>query len=994
MNDSTECEASPSAQSERYFKAQADQKQHQATEPQQSLLQDRDLGLDARRDIAVVEDNSPSERSTNICPECDLSFARHEHLKRHIHSLHVAPNIHNCQFCGKNFSRSDVLLRHYQSCTEAKDRVNLSSKQIRKRAARACQGCAELKIRCTGEDNCMKCVRAGRKCVYKKRSNHNRRHPERKGVSIRTQIGRVTSSLENHVNSSGDGNGLSSPPFQPCDEDESPSPSSNITTGFTPGASDCLERFSQSNESKDWSPSSESVTLQYPPRITSQQDGLRVCSNQQTLPPQVQQVTLVTCEANTEKSKAIPNKRGTYGSNTCTNCKKRKVKCDSGTERCTPCVSGDLECVRSNNKKGKPKAPIPNSTESNPSYSLLEITERLAKLEKEVSSVTNHRTRSPRTSTPTSQSSQTPACDSPSSESWSVAHLPSHEFVYGLTCPLQSIDAVDRALSDKTGEPTASQVRLEIEHKSDSIEWEFLPRCNDKNLKMIERQTRDTDISVLHASVDIYFSQINPQYPCLNENQFRNDFTRFIENDMDDLGDGERYQFVALVNLIQAEVKILCEKRSDSTAVAPGWTEYCRAEDILKQLTWLGNGDISTLQCLLVKSIYLFYVEKVYVGHDALGNAVRLAFRLGLHNQRSWNCTPFATIMRQRLFWTMFILDRHLALNGGIPFLMRDSDFNVDFPDNYDDKLLFPGKPLPDEFSEISCSIFLSSMARWAKLFGEIWDVLYGIKAQRPVDEGLVASLDARIVWTATDFPAYLKWNKDAYRLLRLGNSNFPDSVLHQRLILHLRLNQLRLLLRQESLTSGRYSTKTAEECMTITSSSVDAISDHMNSRVSKPTHRWYSVLYLVGCLMPLTCIIVQKDNDQQLRARAIESFDKAFAILNNLTSTFTLARHTVLRLNRIMSSVTKAIRTFEETQMSTSNREKPENAHKPQFADFMAPNDLTSNPELFFGQPLIESYNFNMDFAWDYVESTNADSSGGLDYTWLDNFLDQTNNL
>jgi hypothetical protein len=144
---------------------------------------------------------------------------------------------------------------------------------------------------------------------------------------------------------------------------------------------------------------------------------------------------------------------------------------------------------------------------------------------------------------------------------------------------------------------------------------------------------------------------------------------------------------------------------------------------------------------------------------------------------------------------------------------------------------------------------------------------------------------------------------------------------------------------------------------------------------------------------MPLVCIIVQKDNDPQLRARAIESFDRGFNIINGLLSTFTLARHTLLRLNRIMSSVTKAIRTFEETQMVTLNLKNPENTlHKSQFTDLMTSNDWTSNPELFFGQPLIESYNFNMDFAWDYVESKTTDSAGGLDYTWLDNFLDQTN--
>ncbi|KAI0253287.1 hypothetical protein BJV78DRAFT_1111697, partial [Lactifluus subvellereus] len=60
----------------------------------------------------VPESDGAQER-THICtvPGCSKSFARAEHLKRHVLSLHTHEKPFACG-CGKTFARRDNLLQH------------------------------------------------------------------------------------------------------------------------------------------------------------------------------------------------------------------------------------------------------------------------------------------------------------------------------------------------------------------------------------------------------------------------------------------------------------------------------------------------------------------------------------------------------------------------------------------------------------------------------------------------------------------------------------------------------------------------------------------------------------------------------------------------------------------------------------------------------------------------------------------------------------------
>ena len=114
-------------------------------------------------------------------------------------------------------------------------------------------------------------------------------------------------------------------------------------------------------------------------------------------------------------------------------------------------------------------------------------------------------------------------------------------------------------------------------------QWEHLARGEMKDLGTLEKETRSMKMDSLRTSVNLFFDRLNPQYPCLNENEFRSMLDSFIGNDTNRMGNGDWYQFMALINLIEAEVTVLTHDGPHSTN-APGRDEFCRAENILNHL--------------------------------------------------------------------------------------------------------------------------------------------------------------------------------------------------------------------------------------------------------------------------------------------------------------------------------------------------------------------------------------------------------------------------
>jgi Fungal specific transcription factor domain/Fungal Zn(2)-Cys(6) binuclear cluster domain len=69
-----------------------------------------------------------------------------------------------------------------------------------------------------------------------------------------------------------------------------------------------------------------------------------------------------------------------------------------------------------------------------------------------------------------------------------------------------------------------------------------------------------------------------------------------------------------------------------------------------------------------------------------VGLAMRTAVDLGLHREEHYrNITPYKSELRRRLFWSIYLLERVVALSLGRPFSIADRDIDTKLPFDFDD---------------------------------------------------------------------------------------------------------------------------------------------------------------------------------------------------------------------------------------------------------------------------------------------------------------------
>lgn len=189
-------------------------------------------------------------------------------------------------------------------------------------------------------------------------------------------------------------------------------------------------------------------------------------------------------------------------------------------------------------------------------------------------------------------------------------------------------------------------------------------------------------------------------------------------------------------------------------------------------------------------------------------------------------------------------------------------------------------------------------------------------------------------------------------------------------------------------MLSLQWDLKTAQDCTAIAGGTINAIHAHYYSPSHHSVDRSSSVLYLVGALLPLVCIICKRDSQQQVRESAINGFKKGLTILNHMYPAFGNARHALRRLHKIIASAMRAINDFHEAGPESELLAMDENAIVTNLPNFFSFEPwLDSSIDLVNGQLQIDgSWPFHMN------DVTGSDFQGsaddGIETEWVKNLL------
>lgn len=118
--------------------------------------------------------------------------------------------------------------------------------------------------------------------------------------------------------------------------------------------------------------------------------------------------------------------------------------------------------------------------------------------------------------------------------------------------------------------------------------------------------------------------------------------------------------------------------RSRNTRDPPGAKFFVRAMSLMPDLASMWKDSLLAIEILALVGLYLYSTDHRESAHVYVGQAIRIAQMEGLHTQLPEDELGAGTLTRCRnLWWTLYIMDRHISSSLGLPMTTPDSDITT-----------------------------------------------------------------------------------------------------------------------------------------------------------------------------------------------------------------------------------------------------------------------------------------------------------------------------
>ncbi|KAL3481034.1 fungal-specific transcription factor domain-containing protein [Aspergillus californicus] len=165
-------------------------------------------------------------------------------------------------------------------------------------------------------------------------------------------------------------------------------------------------------------------------------------------------------------------------------------------------------------------------------------------------------------------------------------------------------------------------------------------------------------------------------FQLIDEEEFMENTHKFYYGDAVKEADECRLWFVQFLLMLAFGNAFLLQTKSSTEP--PGYKFFLRAMALMPDTTSLARGGFSAVEALALTGLYLYSIDHRSSAHVYIGHAIRLAQMDGMHTQLPEAELGHETVTRCRnLWWTLYVLDRHISSSVGASMTPQDSDITT-----------------------------------------------------------------------------------------------------------------------------------------------------------------------------------------------------------------------------------------------------------------------------------------------------------------------------
>jgi len=210
-----------------------------------------------------------------------------------------------------------------------------------------------------------------------------------------------------------------------------------------------------------------------------------------------------------------------------------------------------------------------------------------------------------------------------------------------------------------------------------------------------------------------------------------------------------------------------------------GWNIYSVAVTLLGHhldVSKTGPKSLTGLQVLVLMVVYLFRLDANQQAARILATVISESQSVGLHREKTFKTVPmYHAEMSRRLWWSIYVLDRRIALETGRPFFVQDFMVDTALASELSDERLARMDSQSRTSTDVRIEIpteghrapttaipYLNAMVKISRIVAKAWEIAYGARSLTSVAaQGLDNYVETLLDKFQDDLPQTLRFDSN-----------------------------------------------------------------------------------------------------------------------------------------------------------------------------------------------------------------------------------------